>query len=73
MGYILIIAASGAMFLPKSISYTPFDSMEHCMAALEVAKDRWATINAESECIDLDKSQKIKAAKEALKDLEKNK
>lgn len=73
MGYVLVIAASTAMFLPKSISYIPYDTMEHCQAALEVAKDRWATINSESECVDLEKSQKIRAAKEALKELEQNK
>lgn len=69
MNFIMIVAASSAMFLPKSISYTSFDSMVNCQIALYEAKKRWQTINVESTCIDLEKTKKINEAEEALKQL----
>lgn len=69
MSFVMIVAASGAMFLPKSISYTSFDSMANCQTALYEAKKRWQTIDAESTCIDLEKTKHIKEVEEALRRL----
>lgn len=69
MNFILKLVMSSAYFLPSTATFTPYDSKESCEFALKEAKKIWATVNDQSECIDIERQRKIESLQKQIKDL----